>query len=200
MLCSRSASLISTTRTSVTMASSILRTFSAWRSSRLANWILSILVTPSTMWATWSPNSGFDFLVGGGRVFDRIVQQAGGDGRRVHLHLGQHLGHFERVDDVGLAGGAHLALMVLNAELPGLADEGNVFAGSVGLDVAEKRFKTLVDDFLGNDRPGGRRRNRGQIAAGRLPIVHRNHTLFQRHRIAGFMSRRGMIDRRHALL
>ncbi len=55
MLCSRSANLISTTRTSVTMASSILRTFSAWRSSRLANWILSILVTPSTMCATWSP-------------------------------------------------------------------------------------------------------------------------------------------------
>ena len=55
MLCSRSASLMITTRTSLTMASSILRTFSAWRSSRLANWILSILVTPSTMCATCSP-------------------------------------------------------------------------------------------------------------------------------------------------
>ncbi len=57
ILCNLSASLISTTRTSETMASSILRTFSACRSSRFANWILSIFVTPSTMCATWSPNS-----------------------------------------------------------------------------------------------------------------------------------------------
>jgi cytochrome c553 len=134
MLCRRSASLMSTTRTSETMASSILRTFSAWRSSRLANWILSILVTPSTMWATCSPKPA-DLLVGGGRVFDGVVQQAGGDGRRVHLHLRQHLGHFERMDDVGLAGGAHLPLVMLDAELPGLADEGDIFAGAVGLDL-----------------------------------------------------------------
>src|ERR1700751_6361719 len=57
MLCRRSASLISTTRMSSTMASTILRTFSAWRSSRLARLILSIFVTPSTMWTTCSPNS-----------------------------------------------------------------------------------------------------------------------------------------------
>ncbi len=65
--------------------------------------------------------------------------------RRVHLHLRQHFGHFKRMDDVGLAGGAHLALVVLDAELPGLADEANVFAGAVGLDLAEQRFKALVD-------------------------------------------------------
>src|ERR1035438_268581 len=55
ILCSRSVSLISTTLTSETMASSILRTFSACRSSRLANSILSMLVTPSTMRATCGP-------------------------------------------------------------------------------------------------------------------------------------------------
>ncbi len=144
--------------------------------------------------------SGVDFLAGGGRVFDRIVEQAGGDGRGVELHLGQDFRHFEGVDDVGLAGGAHLAGMVLDAELPGFANEGNVFAGAVGLNLAQEAFETLVDDFLGNDRLGERRRNRGQIVAGRLLIVHRNRTLVQRHRITGFMSRRGMIDRRHALL
>ena len=59
MLCKRSASLMSTTRMSSTIASIILRTFSACRSSllALASWILSILVTPSTMWATLSPKS-----------------------------------------------------------------------------------------------------------------------------------------------
>ncbi len=57
MLCRRSASLMRTTRMSSTMASIILRRFSAWRSSRVANSILLILVTPSTMCATCSPNS-----------------------------------------------------------------------------------------------------------------------------------------------
>ena len=84
---------------------------------------------------------GFNFLAGGGRVFDGVVQQAGGDGGRVHLHLRQHFGNFKRMNDVGLAGGAHLALVVLDAELPGLADEADIFTGAIGLDLAEKRFK-----------------------------------------------------------
>ena len=64
-----------------------------------------------------------NFLVGGRRVFHGIVQQGGGDGRRVQLHLRQHFGHLERMNDVGLARGAHLPLVVLDAELPRLADE-----------------------------------------------------------------------------
>ena len=63
------------------------------------------------------------------------MQQAGCDGGRVHLHLRQHLGHLERVYDVGLAGGAHLPLVVLDAELPCLADKGDIFTGAVGLDL-----------------------------------------------------------------
>ena len=92
---------------------------------------------------------GRNLLVGGRRVFDRVVQQAGGDGGRVQLHLGQHLGHFERMNDVGLAGGAHLPLVMLDAELPRLADQGDVFIGAIGLDVAEQRFKALVDRRAG---------------------------------------------------
>ena len=49
------------------------------------------------------------------------------------------------MDDVGLAGGAHLALVVLNAEVPRLADEANVVTGAVGLDLTEERFKTCFD-------------------------------------------------------
>ena len=89
--------------------------------------------------------AGFNLLAGGGGVFDGVVQKAGGDGGRVHLHLRQHLGHFKRMDDVGLAGGAHLAFVVLHAEIPRLADEADIFTGAVGLDLAEERFKTLVD-------------------------------------------------------
>ena len=56
MLCSRSASLISTTRMSLAMARNILRRVSAWASSRLAKFSWLSLVTPSTSRATSSPN------------------------------------------------------------------------------------------------------------------------------------------------
>jgi len=80
------------------------------------------------------------------------VQQARGDGGRVQLHLRQHLGHLERVDDVRFAGGPHLACVMLYAELPCLADEGDIFTGAVGLNLLEQRRKTLVDGDLGGSR------------------------------------------------
>ena len=89
--------------------------------------------------------AGFNLFAGGGRVFYRIVQQARGDGCRVHLHLRQHLGDFKGMNDVRLAGGAHLSLMMLRAEFPCLADQAYIFSGAVDLDVAEKRLETLVD-------------------------------------------------------
>src|SRR5205823_2354597 len=57
MLCRRSASLIISTRRSRAMATSILRKFSAWRSSREENASLPIFVTPSTSSAISAPNS-----------------------------------------------------------------------------------------------------------------------------------------------
>src|SRR5580704_16772313 len=55
ILCRRSASLITTTRTSFTIASSILRTFSAWRASGASRSKRLILVAPSTRRATSAP-------------------------------------------------------------------------------------------------------------------------------------------------
>ena len=49
-----------------------------------------------------------DVFGGYGGVFDGVVQQPGRDGGRVQLHFGQNLGYFERVQDVGLSGGAEL--------------------------------------------------------------------------------------------
>jgi len=57
MLCSRSASLTRMTLMSSTIASSILRKFSAWRCSLEENGMALSLVTPSTTWAISSPNS-----------------------------------------------------------------------------------------------------------------------------------------------
>ncbi len=109
--------------------------------------------------------AGLNLLVGGGRVLDRVVQQARGDGGRVHLHLRQHLGYLERMNDVGLAGGPHLALMMPNAKLPGLANEGDVFAGAVGVDLLEQRVKALGRWSAG--------RWRRQLAHGELRLPRR---------------------------
>ncbi len=57
MLCSRSASLIRSTRQSWAMAMNILRMVAACCSSLESNSRRSSLVTPSTTAATWSPNS-----------------------------------------------------------------------------------------------------------------------------------------------
>ena len=104
--------------------------------------------------------AGLDLLAGGWGVFDGIVQQAGGDGGGVQLHLGENFGDFKRVDDVGLAGGARLALVVLDAKLPCLANKSNVFSGSVALDVAKELIESAIDGCLVEDRAsasGGRR-------------------------------------------
>ncbi len=57
MLCSRSASLMMSTRQSLAMATSILRTVAACWASFESNWSRSSLVTPSTMRATAGPKS-----------------------------------------------------------------------------------------------------------------------------------------------
>ncbi len=56
MLWRRSASLMMSTRQSLAMATSILRTVAACCSSLESNWRRSSLVTPSTMPATTGPN------------------------------------------------------------------------------------------------------------------------------------------------
>ena len=68
-----------------------------------------ILVTPSTTCATSGPNSSLDALDGRQRVLDDVVEQAGGDGDGVELHVGEEIGDRERVDEVGLPGMADLS-------------------------------------------------------------------------------------------
>ncbi len=72
------------------------------------------------MCATCSPKARGDFFAGDGGVFNGVVKQAGGDGGGVELHLGEDFRDFQRMDDVGLAGSAQLALVIVDAELPRL--------------------------------------------------------------------------------
>jgi hypothetical protein len=46
------------------------------------------------------------------RVFDHVVQEPRGDGDLVEFHVGEYVRDFERVDEVGLARGARLPLVV----------------------------------------------------------------------------------------
>ena len=65
-------------------------------------------------------------------VFDGIVQQSGGDGRGVQLHLGQQNRHFQGMHQVGLAGGALLSAVMLEGDFVGAADDVEIVVGAVG--------------------------------------------------------------------
>ena len=132
---------------SSTIASSILRKFSAWRASLEANGMAPILVTPSTTWATSGPNSSSMRLDRGEGVLDHVVEQAGGDGHDVQPHVGQEAGHFEGVDQVGLAGVADLALVLQGREDVRPPQQLEVGVRGIGAD--------LVDEILEPNHRGG---------------------------------------------
>ena len=104
------------TRMSSTMARSILRKFSAWRSSLDEKVIALILVTPSTMWATSPAEGRLEPLGGGEGVLDDVVEEAGGDGHHVHLQVGEDGGDLEGMDQVRLAGMTDLAAVLQGRE------------------------------------------------------------------------------------
>ncbi len=123
---------------SSTIASSILRKFSACRSSLDENGIALILVTPSTTWATSGPNSSWMRSIVRQRVLDDVVEQAGGDGDDVELHVGEEVGDLERVDEVGLAGMADLSLVLEGREDVGPPEQLDVGVRAVGPDLFEE--------------------------------------------------------------
>ena len=93
MLCSRSASLTRMTRMSSTIASSILRKFSACRSSlRRRQRDRADLGHALDDVRDFGAEQLLDALDGRQRVLDDVVQQAGGDGDGVELHVGQEVG------------------------------------------------------------------------------------------------------------
>ena len=83
-------------------------------------------------------------------VFDGIVQQAGGDGDRVHLHLGQNQRHFERMHQIRLARGAGLAFMMLEGVVVGFLDDGEIVLRTVFLNPLHQLAE------LGERESGGR--------------------------------------------
>ena len=125
MLCSRSASLMTSTRRSRAIATSILRIVAACWASRESNWMRSSLVTPSTIAATSAPKSRLDVGERDLGVLDGVVEQRGGDRDLVEADVGDDAGHGQRVVDVALAAGAQLAAVGLGGDLVGAVDRGH---------------------------------------------------------------------------
>ena len=84
-------------------------------------------------------------------VFDRIVQQPGGDTDRVHLHFRQHAGNFQGVNQVGLAGGASLSGVIFLGILVRLADDFQGVVGPVGLQLLHQVTETRDGEDVGCD-------------------------------------------------
>ncbi len=66
---------------------------------------------------------GLDLVDGDRGVFNGIVQQAGGDGRGVELHLGQHGCDLQRMHQVRLTRLARLAFVMFQGKFVGFLDE-----------------------------------------------------------------------------
>ena len=71
-------------------------------------------------------------------VLDDVVQQPGGDRDGVELHVGQEIGHGERMDQVGLARVAHLAPVLEGREHIGPPEQLDVGSRAVGPDLFEE--------------------------------------------------------------
>ena len=72
------------------------------------------LVSPSTSVADVLAEHLVDLGAGGGGILDRVVQQRRGDGGVVELEIGQDRRDFERMREIGIAGGTLLLAMRLH--------------------------------------------------------------------------------------
>ena len=88
-----------------------MRKFSAWRSSLDENGDRPELGHPLDDVGDVLRRRAPDPLDRGLGVLDDVVEQAGGDGHDVQLHVGEQVGDLERVDEVGLPGMPDLALV-----------------------------------------------------------------------------------------
>ena len=138
MLCRRSASFTRMTRMSSTIASSILRKFSACRSSLDEKRDGADLGDALDDVGDVGAEELLDALDRRQRVFDDVVEEAGRDGHGVELHVGQEVGDGERVDEVWFAGVADLSPVLEGREDVGLPQQLDVGVRAVGPDLFEQ--------------------------------------------------------------
>jgi hypothetical protein len=142
MLCSRSASLTSSTRMSSDIASRNLRRFSAARSLSVCASILESLVTPSTMPRDMVAEQPLDLLRRGDGVLDRVVEDRRGDRLVIEMQVGQDARDFDRMAEIGVAAGALLAAMGVDRKHIGAVEQRLVGLWVVGEDPIYKFILT----------------------------------------------------------
>ena len=132
---------------SSTIASSILRKFSACRSSldEDDSGMALIFVTPSTTWATSGPNSSWMRSIVVRVSSTTSWRRPGGDGDGVELHVGQEVGDGEGVDQVGLPGMADLSPVLEGREDVGPPEQLDVGVRAVGPDFFEEILEANHD-------------------------------------------------------
>ena len=138
MLCSRSASLISSTRTSSAIASSSLRRFSACLASRETSSSRFSLVRPSTSAPISWPEHVVDLGAGGLGVLDGVVQQRRDDGGIVELETGQDGRDLKRMGEIGIARRPCLFAMRFHGIDIGSVQQILVCVGIVGANAFDK--------------------------------------------------------------
>ncbi len=100
-------------------------------------------------------------------VFDRVMQQAGGNRRRIHLQLRQHQRDLQRMPRIGIARGALLAFMLLQAEGPRMTDDLQVVARPVPMDFRDQAGELGIH-LVDGRRAGSRKMAcRGLLRRGR---------------------------------
>jgi hypothetical protein len=124
------------------MASSILRKFSACRSSLEENGMAPIFCDPLDDVRDLAPEELLDALRGRQGVLDDVMKKAGGDRRHVQFHVRQKVGDLERMDQVRLAGVADLALMLERREYVGAAEQLEIGLGAVTPHFFEQGFES----------------------------------------------------------
>ena len=129
------------TRRSRAIATSILRKFSACRSSREEKASLPILVTPSTSSAISLPNSRSRSSLVAAVSSSDVVQEAGCHRGDVHLESDEEAGDLEGVREVRLAGGALLTLVGDLRESVGALEQGQVGPRLILRDLLDERGK-----------------------------------------------------------
>ena len=111
-------------------------------------------MTPSTRRATSGPNCSEIFERNFG-VFDDVVQQRGAERGHVELHVREQMRHFERMRKIGLAGKAHLRLVLLGGEIVGAAQEIEIVAGTIAAHFVHQLDKAQVHGAAGRRDEGG---------------------------------------------
>jgi hypothetical protein len=94
-----------------------------------------------------------DLFGGDVGILYRVVQQAGGDGGGVHFEISEDQADLQRVDDVGFARGALLPFVLLQTEMPCLANDFEIVGGPVFVDFLEKAGELGVE-FMDQRRGG----------------------------------------------